>query len=141
MTAGPGSAADRSARWDEAAPHVVAFGADGLPAVRGTCAALALAAGLSRERADELTLAVHEVAANSIRHGGGRGTFSLWTEADRVVSQVQDAGHFRDLRAGETEPDLDREDGRGLWLARQLCDLVQIRSNAGGTTIRLHVYR
>ena len=29
--------------------------------------------------------------------------------------------------------------GRGLWLANQLCNLVQIRSSPEGTTVRLHM--
>jgi hypothetical protein len=29
--------------------------------------------------------------------------------------------------------------GRGRWLARQLCDLVQVRTGAAGTTVRLHL--
>ena len=29
--------------------------------------------------------------------------------------------------------------GRGLWLANQLCDLVQIRSAGGHTQVRLHM--
>ena len=31
--------------------------------------------------------------------------------------------------------------GRGVWLANQLCDLVQIRSGAAGTVVRLHARR
>ena len=33
---------------------------------------------------------------------------------------------------------VDRAGGRGLWIANQLCDLVQVRSGAAGTTVRLH---
>ncbi|HEU4421131.1 MAG TPA: hypothetical protein VFR67_01170 [Pilimelia sp.] len=29
--------------------------------------------------------------------------------------------------------------GRGLWLTRQLCDDLQLRSDARGTTVRLRV--
>jgi hypothetical protein len=29
--------------------------------------------------------------------------------------------------------------GRGLWLARQLCDLVELRSDPVGTTVRLYL--
>jgi hypothetical protein len=36
-------------------------------------------------------------------------------------------------------PDLSAP--RGLWLANQLCDLVQIRSLPEGTVVRLHMYR
>jgi len=31
--------------------------------------------------------------------------------------------------------------GRGLWLVNNLCDLVQIRSSASGTVVRLHLQR
>ena len=31
--------------------------------------------------------------------------------------------------------------GYGLWLANQLCDLVQIRSLPAGTAVRLHMRR
>ena len=30
---------------------------------------------------------------------------------------------------------------RGLWLANQLCDLVQIRTLPAGTVVRLHMNR
>jgi hypothetical protein len=33
----------------------------------------------------------------------------------------------------------DREDGFGLWLVNQLCDLVQIRTFAKGTVVRLQM--
>jgi hypothetical protein len=33
------------------------------------------------------------------------------------------------------------EAGRGLWLARQLVDLLQIVPNSTGTTVRLYVDR
>jgi hypothetical protein len=29
--------------------------------------------------------------------------------------------------------------GRGLWIANQLCDLVQLRTSAIGTVVRLHL--
>jgi hypothetical protein len=28
--------------------------------------------------------------------------------------------------------------GYGLWIANQMCELVQIRSGDGGTVVRLH---
>jgi hypothetical protein len=30
-------------------------------------------------------------------------------------------------------------EGRGLWLINQLCDLVELRSDGSGTTLRMHV--
>jgi anti-sigma regulatory factor (Ser/Thr protein kinase) len=32
-----------------------------------------------------------------------------------------------------------RAGGCGLWLARQFCDLVEVRSGVDGTTVRLHL--
>jgi anti-sigma regulatory factor (Ser/Thr protein kinase) len=32
------------------------------------------------------------------------------------------------------------ESGRGLWMANQLCDLVQVRSSQTGTTVRMHTW-
>jgi hypothetical protein len=29
--------------------------------------------------------------------------------------------------------------GRGLWLVQQLCDLVQVRTQPGGTVVRVQV--
>ena len=37
-------------------------------------------------------LAVDELAANSIRHGGGRGVVRLWTEDGALVCDVRDRG-------------------------------------------------
>jgi anti-sigma regulatory factor (Ser/Thr protein kinase) len=41
--------------------------------------------------------------------------------------------------ADRIRPDQLAWGGRGLWLANQLCDLVQIRSGARGTVVRLHM--
>ncbi len=35
-------------------------------------------AALADNRVDDLVLTVHELATNSVRHGGGEGTLSLW---------------------------------------------------------------
>jgi anti-sigma regulatory factor (Ser/Thr protein kinase) len=44
------------------------------------------------------------------------------------------------LAAGEGAPNSVRHGGGyGLWLANQVCDLVQVRSSPAGTTVRLHV--
>ena len=47
--------------------------------------------------------------------------------------------HRRPAR-GRHLPAWDDVGGRGLWLANQLCDLVQIRSRATGTTVRIHTW-
>ena len=49
------------------------FGAVALHVLRAEVLVLARQAGLPDERAGEMVLAVHELAANVICHGGGKG--------------------------------------------------------------------
>src|SRR5579872_2306597 len=50
-----------------------AFDEDSLYALRATVAAHATQAGLAPGRSDDLVIAVHELAANAVRHGAGHG--------------------------------------------------------------------
>ena len=50
-----------------------AFDAGSLYALRAAVAAHATQAGLAPGRADDLVIAVHELAANAVRHGAGHG--------------------------------------------------------------------
>jgi anti-sigma regulatory factor (Ser/Thr protein kinase) len=81
---------------------------------------------------------VHEIATNSIRHGGGMGMLRLWRTNDSLVCEVQDAGHITDPALGRVQPGASAAESRGLWIANQLCDLVQIRSGVEGTQVRMH---
>jgi anti-sigma regulatory factor (Ser/Thr protein kinase) len=103
----------------------------------------ARAVGFSTDREWDLVLAVNELATNSIRHGGGRGTLRVCADeaAGVVMCEVTDHGLLTDPLAGRVHPDFDRANGRGLWIANQLCDLVQLHSGPDGTTIRLTMRR
>ena len=114
------------------------FAAGDLDATRAVVARHAGHAGLPAPRTQALVLAVNEAAANSIRHGGGRGTLRIWQDPESLVCEVRDAGHIASGLVGRERPAADSEDGRGLWLVHHLCDLVQIRSNSGGTAVRMH---
>ncbi|MEU5323669.1 sensor histidine kinase [Streptomyces sp. NPDC021056] len=110
-----------------------------LPALREKISACAEQLGLSGRRLRELHLAATEIAANSIRHGGGHGTLRTWSEDHRLVCEFRDAGYIADPLVGRHRPNSTQVGGRGLWLAHQLCDLVEVHSApATGTTIRLH---
>lgn len=98
----------------------------------------AAVAGLSAERAGDLILAVTEMAANSIRHSG-TGTLDIWRRDGRVVCQTRDRGHIQDPMVGRRRPGLSHSSGRGMWIIQQVCDLVQLRSSPGGTTLRITV--
>lgn len=112
---------------------------DSLRELRRRVVEAAVVAGLDEARRGNLVLAVDEVATNSVRHGGGTGTLRLWRETDAVVCEVRDGGSIGDPLAGRRRPELDRANGRGLWLANHLCDLVELRSGPRGTVVRLHV--
>ncbi len=107
--------------------------------LRCFAARAAAAAGLSDERAEDLILAASELAANSIVHGGGRGCASAWQEPGAVLFETRDQGRIEDPLVGRVRPRPTQAKGRGLWMANQLCDLVQIRSSAAGTAVRLRV--
>lgn len=110
-----------------------------LEGLRGLVASQAARAGLDEERVADLLLAVNEVATNSLRHGGGEGLLRVWREPDAVVCQVSDRGRILDPLVGRARPPATGTGGRGVWLANQLCDLVQIRSTELGTTVRLRL--
>lgn len=120
-------------------PTEIEFQGDGLRELRQAVAEEATAAGLGAERASDLVLAVHEVATNSILHGGGAGHLQVWREGDAIVCEVRDAGRLEDPLVGRSRPPAGRTDGRGLWLVNQLCDLVQLRSSSDGNRVRIHM--
>ena len=117
----------------------LAFEAGPLDALRRFVARHAADAGLGGTRASDLVLAVHELATNSLRHGGGRGTLRIWREPDALVCEVSDGGRIDAPLVGRERPVGGRTDGRGLWLANQLCDLVQIRCFPTESVVRLHM--
>ena len=114
------------------------FARDGLPQVRRRVERAATLVGMPAETAADLVLASSELAANSISHGGGTGTLRAWRDGERFVVEVEDGGTIEEPLAGRVRPEETQISGRGLWLANQLCDLVQIRSGANGTAVRLH---
>jgi anti-sigma regulatory factor (Ser/Thr protein kinase) len=120
-------------------PEVFSFGLAELGEVRRRVAAVAEEAGLDSPDVADLVTAANELAANSVTHGGGRGTLRLWREDGVLLTEVEDHGRIEEPLVGRLRPGISQEGGRGLWLANQLCDLVQIRSGASGTRVRLHV--
>jgi anti-sigma regulatory factor (Ser/Thr protein kinase) len=123
------------------APMELAFSTGELGSVRRLVHRQCAELGVADDVAEDLTLAVDEIAANSLLHGGGRGVLRVWAEPDTLVCEVSDEGVIRNPLVGRVRPALDRLGGRGFWLANQLCDLVQVRSGPAGTVVRLHVRR
>jgi anti-sigma regulatory factor (Ser/Thr protein kinase) len=89
---------------------------------------------------EELVLVASELMTNSIRHAGASGVLRLWREETRLVCEVRDAGLIVEPLVGRRRPRDTARGGAGLWIANQLCDLVQIRSAPGvGTVVRAHM--
>lgn len=108
-----------------------------LAATRALIADFADRCQLSSARAEELVLASSELATNSARHGGGSGSLALWREPGAMLMEFTDAGRITEPLVGRRQPSLTAISGRGIYLVNQLCDLVQLRSSAAGTTVRI----
>jgi anti-sigma regulatory factor (Ser/Thr protein kinase) len=89
---------------------------------------------------EDFLLAVDEMTTNALRHGRPPVDLRLWADEKRLVCTVTDRGaglqdpfigygpaHGDDLSLG----------GMGLWLARQLCDHVDITGTPDGVRVRL----
>jgi anti-sigma regulatory factor (Ser/Thr protein kinase) len=138
--AGPGKfppECDRPLPDPPAAAEMLGYQADLRP-VRNVVASHARRAGLPDEPVANLVLAASEIAANTLRHTSAGGTVHVWHTDEEVLCQIQDQGWITDPLAGRARRSPD-ESGHGLWVVNQVCDLVELRTGPGGTTIRLHM--
>ena len=124
-------------RGDLAGPALLeqAFDSGSLYALRAAVAAHAAAAGLSRSRVYDVVVAAHELAANAVRHGAGRGRLRLRADGAFLYCQVSDDGR---ARPGDQQPAgavaWRREHGHGLWLVGEVADQFSIDHGPAGTT-------
>ena len=96
-------------------------------------------AGVPSDPAMDLLIAANEVLTNAAAHAGGAVGVWVWFEDGRFMCQVEDRGPgIDDPLAGYMPPDDVASSGRGLWIARQLVDLLQIAPAELGTKVRLH---
>jgi anti-sigma regulatory factor (Ser/Thr protein kinase) len=116
---------------------------DSLYQLRASVAAHAVLAGLSPRKVDDLVIAAHELAANVVLHGSGRGRLRIWRCDSTLHCQVTDDGSESREDSAETarsggepgSPDPSSwriEPGHGLWLIRQLADDLSLRRGPGG---------
>lgn len=91
--------------------------------------------GLSESRADLLTIAVSELATNTLQHTDGGGRVRLWAYDGRVVCEVIDGGRTR--RFGRAMPGAREPRGRGLAIVERVCDEVGVTDAEDGTHVRL----
>jgi anti-sigma regulatory factor (Ser/Thr protein kinase) len=118
---GAGGDSEAGAVFDER------FDAATLHLVREQVAACAAAAGMPADRATDVILAVHELAANSVRHGAGAGRLQLHAADDALRCEVSDAGPG----AGPWP----LRQGHGLWIVRAIADQVTASSGPLGSQV------
>ena len=127
---------------EEAAPRLAATEVVDFIALRHAVAAELASSAAPRETAEDFLLAIDEMTSNAVRHGKPPVSLRLWTSAERIVCTIADQGPGWDDPFAGYGPahgdDLSRG-GMGLWLARQLCDHVDITQDAGDTAVRLTI--
>jgi anti-sigma regulatory factor (Ser/Thr protein kinase) len=121
------------------ASEEIGFQQTNLSRVRTFVTARASDARLGKDRIEDLVVAVNEAATNSVRYGGGQGVVRVWQQGDALICEVRDRGRIDHPLVGRRRPDAGSSGGHGLWMANQLCDLVQIRTRRSGTVVRLHM--
>jgi anti-sigma regulatory factor (Ser/Thr protein kinase) len=103
------------------------FDSSTLHLLRERVAAFAVTAGMPQDRAMYVTLAVHELAANAVRHGAGSGRLLMHAARGALRCQVSDAGPG-------TGPWPQRP-GHGLWIARVVADQVTVSTGPHGSQV------
>jgi anti-sigma regulatory factor (Ser/Thr protein kinase) len=125
----------------------LAFDSGTLDRVRAAVRAYAARAGLSETRVQDVVLAVHELAANAVRHGAGAGAgrLRMWKLGGALHGQVDDGDpQERPLAAALTSTtSWPRKPGHGLWVVQQVADRTRVWSGARGTraTVTFHLRR
>jgi anti-sigma regulatory factor (Ser/Thr protein kinase) len=99
-----------------------------LAGLREVVLGYATACGMAVDRAIDVMLAVHELAANAVRHGPGHGRLRIHVTASTLHCEISDPG------APGAVP-WPVEQGHGLWLVHTLADHVRVTSGPHGSLI------
>lgn len=109
-----------------------------LAALRGELRDWAAGLGFVHPASDDVVVAANEAATNGLIHGVPPVRVRCWHHRDTLVVQVDDTGGMSlPSTAGYERPVLGFT-GRGLWIARQLADVVTTSATEDNTTVRLH---
>jgi anti-sigma regulatory factor (Ser/Thr protein kinase) len=127
------------------------FGAATLSELRAAVLDAASVAGLDDDRAIDVVLAMHELAANVVRHGAGQGRLQIEVTPRALRCQVSDGGGAADggelgeaavpgltpdsLDAGARPVSWPVEHGHGLWLVRRTADQIQVATGPSGSAV------
>jgi anti-sigma regulatory factor (Ser/Thr protein kinase) len=116
------------------------FRAGDLPRVRRSTASWALRAGMPADAADDFVIAVNEIATNAVRHGSPEATLRLWVDGRAGRAEIRDQGHWPAAMSPTPLPRrAAQHGGMGLEVARMVCDGLQIKATADGTSVLLRM--
>ena len=115
------------------------FGRADVSRIRREVGRHAAGAGLAGPRLDDFVLAVNEIVTNAAQYAPDGGRLRLWVAAGEVCCEVSDRGGGipADRVAAALPPATSSPGGRGIFLARRLCDRLTVATGPGGTTIRV----
>ncbi|RZT88852.1 anti-sigma regulatory factor (Ser/Thr protein kinase) [Pseudonocardia sediminis] len=97
-----------------------------LGTLRRTVHTEATLSGLGPSRTSDLVLALNEIATNGVEHGSGLPRLRLWRGPEGLTGEVADSGRTRLPFPGMLAPPPAGVRGRGLWLASELTDVLQV---------------
>jgi two-component sensor histidine kinase len=97
-----------------------------------------------------VVIAIHELAANVVQHGAGRGRLRMWQVPGALQFQVDEGGvdeggvdeggvnegravASADGHGGNAADHWPYIKGHGLWLVREVADQMSMFSGGGGT--------
>ena len=114
------------------------FGTGALAGLREAVLGYATACGMPEDRAIDVMLAVHELAANAVRHGPGHGRVRIHVTASTLRCEVSDPGPA--CRNGQAPgapaaAPWPVEQGHGLWLVRKAANRLRLTSGPHGALI------
>ena len=117
-----------------------AFDADTLVGLRKAVLAEAAAVGMPGDRAADVMLAVHELAANAVRHGAGTGRLAMRVRDGHLYCQVSDPGPAtvggRAAQNGAAAaPPWPVRQGHGQWIVQRSADRVTVASGSAGSQV------
>jgi len=115
----------------------VAFDADRHGDAATRILRFAASTGIPVQRSAKLVTAIDEIATAGLRDACCV-RIRLWRDEGAMMCEVGDRGIVDDPLIGRASTLRPRSRERGIRLANELCDLVQVRSNASGTTVRVH---
>ena len=95
--------------------------------------------GLYGERAELLTVAANEISLYLSMGEQDPVTVRIWDRFGAITCEIRRRGERAiDPFSGYRPPGAQYAPGDGVWLARQLCESLDIRSGGGSCVVQLH---